>query len=958
MTKQKTRKIDIGGTWNCQLDSENRGVSEGWQEQIIEQHLVTLPGTTLTNNIGKPWSKKLISGLTPSTDHIGPAWFQRSIHIPPEWCGKYLELFLERCCWQTFVWFNGIALGTSDSLVAPHVYDLSGAVVPGPNQLTIMVDNANIKTDIRPTDNDGAQSEDLTLAADQQKRLNCGGHHTVFGGFAWNGITGRMEILSREHVRITEMQVYPNIDDQMVGIALTYANDLEEDCPVTLDFSTCSNSLKTETEHPSLKVICRPGTSIINHTLKMGNDVLLWDEFSPETYQIRAVLDSAQGIDSCITDFGMRNLSQIGTQLAINGRPTFLRGALENFMHPVTGHPPTDIEYWLNIFTINREHGLNHVRFHSCCPPEAAFSAADQLGIILNVELPGRSGGDVEDPITRDYLDQEAMRILQWFGNHPSFCMLTMGNELLYDSETLDEYQPILMKRVAACKELDNRHWYCCTAHPHTKGRDDDFYVSAWPKGATWEANGKPITGIRWSGFDVVDSSRFNTHAPETTYDYREGIAGIEKPVITHEVGQWAAYPDITEASKFTGVCKAYNLDIIRRFMEEKGTLPLADKFVKASAQLSLLLYKEEIESALRTPGLAGFQLLGFHDHPPQGTSTIGIVTALRESKGIISPEEFRQFCGTTVPLARLPKRTYTSQELFTADVDVVHSGPADIAGAAFCWRLLTDPDELIVEGVFQTIDVATGTLTRLGTITADLSIAQAPAKLRLEVFLERTEIINSWDLWVYPVAPSENNPGVSWSRTWDRDQAKTVQEGATLILELTEEQIPHATRGCFTSLFWNPIMKRAQKSLTHGVLCDPDHPALKGFPTEFHSNWQWWDVLRPSRVLNLDGMQPQPEPIVRMIDSFIGNRCLSVLFEARLGKGRIMVTSLDLTTDLQNRLAARQLKQSLLEYAVSTSFNPKTAVTTDALDRLIAYHVDTLEPETREQIRARLDSD
>jgi len=947
--------VSLAGNWRCTLDPGRRGLVEEWHKKAIDEHTVTLPGTTQTNGIGQPFTTRLISGLTPVTDHVGPAWYRRDIELTANDCGAHIELFLERCCWQTFVWLNGIPLGTQDSLVSPHLYDLSNAVKPGKNQLTIMVDNSNLKAQGPVATADGSQCEDLTLDLDDRKRLKCGGHHTVFGGFAWNGITGGLELRIRERVRIAEVQVYPLVEQKAIRLALTYTNDLENRCPATVSFVARTVQTPNPDICASISIECETGTHLLTHVLELGDTMRLWDEFTPELYQLATTLATSHGSDSHATTFGMRTLSQKGTQLAINGRPTFLRGALENFMHPITGYPPTDTDYWLKIFSVNKVHGLNHVRFHTCCPPEAAFRAADQLGIILNVELPGCSGSEPDDADTLEYLNKEALRILHTFGNHPSFCMLTMGNELLYSGTEDAKSQAILVKRVARCKERDSRHWYCCTAHPHTAGRDDDFYVSAWPKGATWEHNGEPIVGIRWSGFDVVDSSRFNTRAPETASDYRAGIAGIDKPVITHEVGQWAVYPDIKEAPKFTGVCKAFNLDTIKAFMEEKGTVALADDFVRASAELSLLLYKEEIESALRTSGLAGFQLLGFHDHPPQGTSTIGIVTALRESKGIITPAQFTQFCSETVPLARLVKRTFARNEPFSADVDVAHAGAIDLKGAAFGWRLKAASGAGIAEGTFAPLNIPCG-LTRLGTITAAFSSLSVPTKARLEVFLPGTEIANAWDLWIYPEPSPEKQTKVIWSRAWNRDQADAIAGGATVILELTEAQIPHATRGCFTTLFWNPIMKRHQKSFTMGILCDPGHPALASFPTEPHSNWQWWDVLRPSRVLDLDGMRLRPTSLVRMIDSFIGNRELSVVFEARLGKGRLIVTSLDLSSNLTTRHAARQLRHSLMDYVCSDSFKPCIEITVDDLDRLIAAHQQERKRETRDEVKARFD--
>ncbi|MCF7958594.1 MAG: hypothetical protein K9M57_09125 [Phycisphaerae bacterium] len=952
--------LSLAGTWACQLDPDNRGQREAWQDREIKSTLVTLPGTTQTNEIGPVPHKKLISSLTPTTEYLGAAWYQREIELSESDCQGHIDLFLERCGWVSVVWLNGIALGSQDSLVSPHVYDLSDAARPGKNRLTIVIDNSNRKFQEKSSTDDGSNTEDLVLKADSRKRLNCGGHHAVFGGPCFNGITGRMELQIRQKVRITDLQVYPDVQNRKVRVKVEHTNDLKTASTDRLVLKIQDMSKKSVVSR-QFKLTCKPGCQVTEYELSFGKDMRLWDEFDPYLYQLTAQLETPQGLDIQSTEFGMRNLSQVGTQLAINGRVTFLRGELECFVHPLRGYPPTDVDYWLGIFGIYKDHGLNHVRFHTCCPPKAAFGAADRLGIILNVELPGCSGSEPEDAATLNYLQKEALRIVRTFGNHPSFCMMTMGNELLYNGETeSSKSQVVLMERVARCRDEDPRHWYCCTAQSHTEGRDDDFYVSAWPKGAYGYGNrvteGEPLTGIRWSGFDVVDSSRFNTRPPETASDYRNEIAGIDKPMFTHEVGQWAVYPDIGEIEEFTGPFKANNLEIIRDFMKTKGTLSLADDFVRASGNLSLLLYKEEIESTLRTPGLGGVQLLGFHDHPPQGTSTIGIVTALRKSKGLVTAEQFRQFCSQTVPLARLHRRTFTNKDSLTADVEVAHYGPRDLKSTEFRWQLSTDKGKTIAEGSFKRRDIPTGGLTRVGKVVASLDAVDVPVKAVLRVFAPKTEIVNSWDLWIYPGPETKKEKPVRWVRHWSAEIAAEVAAGSTVVVELSKEQIPGATRGCFTTVFWNPIMKRYQHALTMGILCDPGHSAFKAFPTEYYSNWQWWDVLRPSRVLDLDSMDPRPDSLVRMIDSFVGNRCLSVLFEARIGKGKLLVTSLDLSSELAARHAARQLRDSLEAYVVSGSFDPQVAIRPDAIDALVAFYQKTPKRETREEIKKRFD--
>jgi len=955
----QSKTVSLAGQWQCRLDPNNRGQSEGWQGRDIESAMVSLPGTTQSNEIGPVPSKKLISSLTPTTEYLGAAWYQREIELSKADCQRHIDLFLERCGWVSAAWLNGIALGTQDSLVSPHVYDLSAAAKPGKNRLTVMIDNSNRKSNEKVSTDNGSNTEDLVLKIDSRKRLNCGGHHALFGGPCFNGITGRMELQICSKVRITDLQVYPDIKNRRIRVKVEHTNDLKTLSSDRLVLKIQEMNKKSVVSQ-QFKLTCKPGCQVSEFELTFDKDMRLWDEFDPYLYRLVAQLENPQGNDIQSAEFGMRNLSQIGTQLAINGRATFLRGELECFVHPLTGYPPTDVGYWLGIFGTYKEYGLNHVRYHTCCPPAAAFAAADQLGIMLEVELPGCSGGEPDDAATQDYLEQEALRILRTFGNHPSFCMLTMGNEILCGLTEGSRSQARLMKRVARCRATDSRHWYCCSAHAYTEGRDDDFYISAWPQDAigygSTEKEGEPLTGIRWSGFDVIDSSRFNTRAPETASDYRKGIAGIDKPVFTHEVGQWAVYPDIREIKEFSGPFKAGNLEIIRDFMKQKGTFALADDFVRASGNLSLLLYKEEIESTLRTPGLGGVQLLGFHDHPPQGTSTIGIVTALRKSKGIVTPEQFRQFCSGTVPLARLPRRTFTTKDSLTANIDVAHYGPADLKNTEVRWQLSSEKGGSIAEGSFKRRDIPTGGLTCVGKVVVPFDSVAAPLKAVLRVFIPQSEVSNSWDLWVYPTPDKTKGKSVRWVKKWSTEIAAEVRAGATVVVELPEEQIPGATRGCFTTIFWNPIMKRGQHALTMGILCDPDHVAFKEFPTEFYTNWQWWDVLRPSRVLDLDSMNPRPENVVRMIDSFIGNRCLSVLFEAKIGKGKLLVTSLDLSSDLDNRYAARQLRESLESYAASKSFQPKVLIKPAAIDALISFHQKRPRRKSRDEIKKRFD--
>ncbi|HEX5789653.1 MAG TPA: hypothetical protein VFY13_00805, partial [Luteolibacter sp.] len=147
---------------------------------------------------------------------------------------------------------------------------------------------------------------------------------------------------------------------------------------------------------------------------------------------------------------------------------------------------------------------------------------------------------------------------------------------------------------------------------------------------------------------------------------------------------------------------------------------------------------------------------------------------------------------------------------------------------------------------------------------------------------------------------------------------------------------------GSFQTDFWSPMFSQAAKKRgmeppagTLGFLCDPSAPALASFPTEFHSNWQWWHLVKNSRPVVLDGSPKDYRPLVQAIDNFDRNHKLGLIFETRVGKGRLLVCAIDLPA-LQDRPEARQLQRSLLDYAASKAFAPVVELPRELLDKIL----------------------
>ncbi len=607
----------------------------------------------------------------------------------------------------------------------------------------------------------------------------------------------------------------------------------------------------------------------------------------------------------------------------VNGRPVFLRGTLECAIFPKTSYPPTDLDSWLRVFRICKDHGLNNMRFHSWCPPEAAFEAADRAGFYLQIECSSwaNQGSGLGDgkPIDQ-FIYDESERIVREYGNHPSFCMMAYGNE-----PAGPNHHAWLSEFVKYWQKKDPRRLYTSAA--------------GWP--ILPENDYQNIPGPRIQGWGEGLKSIINSEPPNTMFDWRMKIDGLSIPVVSHEIGQWCVYPNFKEIPKYTGVLKAKNFEIFRESLVNNNMGHLADSFLLASGKLQALCYKADIEAALRTPGFGGFHLLQLHDFPGQGTALVGVLDPFFDEKGYITPGEFSRFCNSTVPLARLSKRVYSNTEQLSATIEVAHFGPEPLQSVTPAWSVSAPDGSRLFEGNFDNMNINWGTAQFVGRIDLDLRNITTPQKIILEVAIGSFK--NSWDLWVFPEKQmGDADPtAVRVVSRMDQETAEYLVNGGNVLLSAEKGSIAPEKGGSvgvgFSSIFWNTAWTNGQKPHTLGILCDPAHPALAHFPTEYHSNWQWWDAMSHSQALLLDGSDPQIQPIVRIIDDWFTNRRLALILEVKVGKGKLLMTGIDLATDLKNRPEARQLLYSLSKYMSSEAFVPTISM---GIDDVMSYQI------------------
>jgi hypothetical protein len=433
--------------------------------------------------------------------------------------------------------------------------------------------------------------------------------------------------------------------------------------------------------------------------------------------------------------------------------------------------------------------------------------------------------------------------------------------------------------------------------------------------------------------------SIINSEPPQTMFDFRDFVSRYQVPTVGHEIGQWCVYPDFKEIQQYTGVLKPSNFEIFRETLAENKMSYQAEDFLIASGKLQILCYKADIEAALRTPGFAGFQMLQLHDFPGQGTALVGILNPFFKNKGYVSPEEFRMFCNETVPLARIKKMIYETDEVLKADIEISHFGPNPLYNSTILCRLINSEGEAIHQQIFIKDTIKIGNCIPVGTFSFDPAGIMKAEKLTLEVSLENTPYRNKWDFWIYPSQNEIDKGNVLITDKLDKNSEETLRKGGSILLltygKVAKDKGARVEIG-FSSIFWNTAWTNNQAPHTLGILCDPEHLMFREFPTEFHSNWQWWDPVTHSQAMIINGFPADLKPIVQPIDTWFENRRLALVFEGKVDKGKLMVCSIDLKEISDERLESKQLLRSVLNYMNSENFNPKTEIDINQVRNLL----------------------
>ena len=917
-------RIPLEGNWGLQLDTAGTGIAPDWLTKSCTDSLF-LPGTT---DMGKKGTYNTDMTLTTSLSREyvfeGKALYTKQVDIPEEWDGTSVRLVMERTK-PTTIWIDGKEVGANNDISTAQQYDLSSYLFPGTHTVAILVDN-------------GKQ-------AVPEKVYGSSHAYSASTQTNWNGIIGDFYLESVPLCGIDDIQLYPDVAKKVVTARVTLRNPDKGAGKGILSFY--AEAWNTDKQHKTpVQTVevdwTKPEQEL---ELALGDKALLWSEFTPALYRLSVSLKTDQSVDTEQATFGLRDFKTKGRQFTMNGKTTFLRGKHDACVFPLIAHTAMDVETWRHYFQVAKQYGINHYRFHSWCPPEACFEAADIEGIYLQPELPIWRNIDIDDTELCDYLLKEGRNLHRAYSNHASFVMFGLGNEMSGEEG--------LAMLIQTFKKEDNRHIYSSGSNNYLgfKGKQaNEDYFTTCRVGREGDKQFNTHARASFSFADAYDGGYLNHTYPNSEMDFSSANVLCDVPIISHETGQFQVYPNYEEIKKYTGVLKPRTFEIFKKRLEEAGMINLAYDFMMASGKWSALLYRADIEMNLRTPEWGGFQLLDLQDYPGQGSAYVGILDAFMESKGLIAPEEWRHFCSEVVPLFCTEKFCWTNDEALTGEVEIANYSESDLNSKQLSWTLTDSKQQVLDKGVLP-LQVKQGELAKVGTLKPAIASVRKAEKVTLALSIDGTPYRNDYSLWIYPAADKEVAPSEDICVTDDLDaHLKYLTEGGKVLWFPSKDKHKDQTvGGLFQTDYWNYRMfrticenlDRPVSPGTLGILTDPGHPALADFPTEFHTNWQWFPIIKQSYPMILDRLSDDYRPIVQVIDNVERNHKLGLLFEFKVGNGKLLVCMSDLKA-VQDKPEARQFYRSILEYMESSAFAPSYSLSAKDLQDLFTAKVKT----------------
>jgi beta-galactosidase len=876
------RRMDLCGAWQFRVDSE-----------AAFSRTLQVPGCWQAQGVGER------SGIL-RHDYEGTGWYQRDVPIPESWKDKRVVLRIGGALRITEALVNGIPAGRHDGLSAPFAFDISGAVRPGDsNTITLKISNPG---------NRPAESPDVQVPSRPTGMLNYVGN--------WGGVYGPVELETTGLVWIDDLWVHSNLQASTARFVVEVRNSEDRTFRGELRIAAGPYHGSAAVEVPARQAakadaqLSMPGAH-------------LWSCEHPNLYTASvSLLEGAAERDRVEQRFGLREITTQGNVLLLNGKPLYLRGYGDDDVEVLTGVPPASKEVYLQRLGLARSFGFNAVRFHSMTPVREFFEAADEVGIFVLAELPVVYTYYLLP--FKGFVGDELTSVVHAHKNHPSWLSLAMGNEL-------------------------NPEWVKGNSQKQAFHEAvDELYRKAkslMPDRLVMATDGYPLEPT-----DMMSTDR----------------ASPNHPTICHEFGgYYCTLPDPALIPKFTGVMIPEWLEAKQRWVVENGLASEYATYVRNSEKLVRLGRRFEIERVRRDANITGYEYWLIVDYPGgtgEGDSwEEGWFDYFWQPKGV-APEEGREINDAVLPLidAGPGDRTLWADGTRELKLLVSNYGENEIRDGSASWRG-TSNGRMVAESQIEHLSAPLGKISPVAGITLARLAGDAPQKL--ELVAEVDGHVNRWNFWVFPRQGfmSRSQMPIATTASWPHlgryypfirtGQHRPIGGGLFITDSLDGAAVNFLHSG---GRVWLALDKQAKIGFfpaSGGALGTVvrDHPALRGFPQEGFCDLHFYSLMESAAPFPLDGLR-NVTPIIDGIRTKAGflskTKDLSrvgYVFEAKVGTGRLLVTSLRLGAHLDDQHPeAVFLFDRLLRYCDSDEFQPRGEIPAGRLSNAVSEYLKT----------------
>jgi len=925
-------QVDLNGTWEFKLDKEGVGTTQGWHEgQGTFDRTIQIPGVPQAQGIGTPNYRQ-------KHQFLDPFWVRRKFQMPAITSGQRVWLRLGGVLPAAAVYLNGAYVGYTKSSRTQQRVDVTEFVKPGiENLMAIKVcDFPKVRLD--------------------------GIYEWQEVSMIWSGVYRPVCLEITDQVSLIDEYIQPRLVQSKTDVSFTLSHPSPSPLRVVL------RAMDGKRVIGSTTVTVPAGKTEGSAEVKLGK-FITWYPTHPKLYTMETLIyrgGGPQPIDKGGLRFGMREIATTTNKFMLNGKPIYVRCMGDIALYLDTIAPPVDLNWYLPRLKLARDFGINMGKVCVEMWSQDFVEAADEAGIMLIQEVPFGVGPGLRanrytiNQEFRNYFSYELDGLVKQSRNHASVVSYSMSSELEFGQQTQESFNFFSRDFTSQAKKLAPHALAIdCTGYVDSiktaKGdRITDFYASIIP---TWSK-------------EVLDETVVNNDS--------------RHPALLHEWNWWSCYPDPTDKPKYkdTQMLPTW-FDTLLESARKNGQEDLIPTYRRNSLWLQTISRKDGLEYARRCPHVEGFILwswVDFHQYAE------GVLDDFWQPKNVSAQEFLKSAGDTVIVLAREGNRSLRLGERERIPVAVSHYGEANLAGSVLKWKAMRG-NKVFDQGHLPLPSIKYGELTQAGDVAVKLPNADKGYKFELLVSLEkRGKVVNAnnWSFWAFP------EPGCDVIALGQATNAgHTIGNAVFLRLKpASSVPIPAQTKLVVADVVDQPLadyIKRGGKCLlfTWGAVIEQDkiyykgmpnfytyfralpwnagpgnagsvitpHPALAGFPCEELCDLQFVWAIRGVIPMNFEPLrQYGVKPIIRMIDFYKNNANNAHLLEFRVGTGRVLATSLNILTNLNQKLDVRNLTASLMRYAESENFAPSAQVPEAEFVRLFSTRTEIKPPAEAQQ--------